>query len=162
VLIVVAFVPGFNCWRDAAASVISAAQFYRRRADCFSATWTVLPIMGMLTLSIVALPRLTPAYARPLILSEADLAGQPGQSIEVRYGDVARLVRIDWPHEPWPEPGDEPTLRLCWEPLKQDARPLMVLTQIVGAENRVVVTRRTLPGLGSYRPAPGSPRIFVM
>ena len=41
-------------------------------------------------------------------------------------------------------------LRLCWQPLKQDARPLMVLMQIVGAENRVVATRRTLPGLGSY------------
>ena len=33
---------------------------------------------------------------------------------------------------------------------EQDARLLMVLTQIVGAENRVVTTRRTLPGLGSY------------
>ncbi len=117
----------------------------------FLRRWTALPIMGMLALSIVALPLwLTPAYARPALLSQADLAQQPGRSIDVRYGDVARLVRIDWPREPWPQPGEEPTLRLCWQPLKQDARPLMVLTQIVGAENRVVVTRRTLPGLGSY------------
>lgn len=117
----------------------------------FLRRWAVLPIMGMLVLSIVALPLwLIPAYARPTLLSQADLAGQPGQSIDVRYGDVARLVRIDWPREPWPQPGEEPTLRLCWQPLKQDARPLLVLTQIVGAENRVVATRRTLPGLGSY------------
>ena len=113
--------------------------------------FVVLPILGMLTLSIVALPLwLTPAYARPMLLSEADLAQQPGQPIDVRYGEVARLVRVDWPRAPWPQPGDEPALRLCWQPLKQDARPLMVLTQIVGAENRVVATRRTLPGLGSY------------
>jgi hypothetical protein len=39
---------------------------------------------------------------------------------------------------------------LCWQPLRQDNRSLLVLTQIVGAQNRVVATRRTLPGLGSY------------
>jgi 4-amino-4-deoxy-L-arabinose transferase-like glycosyltransferase len=129
-----------------AAAVLIVAGWY-----AFMRRFAVLPILGMLTLSIVALPLwLTPAYARPALLSQADLTRQPGQAIDVRYGDVARLVRIDWPRKPWPLPGEEPTLRLCWEPLQQDARPLMVLTQIVGAENHVVATRRTLPGLGSY------------
>jgi hypothetical protein len=57
---------------------------------------------------------------------------------------------VDVPRDHWPHPGDEPALRLCWRPLQQDPRLLMVLTQVVGAENRVVATRRTVPGLGSY------------
>jgi hypothetical protein len=113
--------------------------------------WAALPALGLFVLSIVALPLwLAPAYTPPVLLSESALDAQPGQPIDVRYGDVARLMRIDVPHPPWPQPGDEPSLRLCWQPLQRDDRPLMVLTQIVGAENRVVATRRTLPGLGSY------------
>jgi 4-amino-4-deoxy-L-arabinose transferase-like glycosyltransferase len=156
VLIVVAFVRWIQLLDAAlgrllfpaisAAAILIVVGWY-----AFLRRFAVLPILGMLALSIVALPLwLTPAYARPQILSEADVAQQPGQAIDVRYGEVARLVRIDWPREPWPQPGDEPALRLCWQPLKQDARPLMVLTQIVGTENRVVATRRTLPGLGTY------------
>jgi hypothetical protein len=113
--------------------------------------WAFVLPLGLLILSIVALPLwLMPAYARPALLTAADLAQQPGQPIDIRYGDVARLVRIDLPRAPWPHPGDEPALRLCWQPLKQDTRPLTTLIQIVGAQNRVVATRRTLPGLGSY------------
>jgi hypothetical protein len=113
--------------------------------------WAIVPALGILALSIAALPLwLTPAYARPALLTESDLMQQPGQSSDVGYGDVARLVRVDAPRTPWPKPGDEPAVRLCWQPLRQDDRPLMVLVQIVGAENRVVATRRTLPGLGSY------------
>ena len=113
--------------------------------------WAVAPVLSLLALSIVALPLwLMPAYARPALLSASELAQQPGQPIAVRYGDVARLVRVEVPGAPWPQPGDEPALRLCWQPLQQDDRPLMVLVQIVGAQNRVVATRRTLPGLGAY------------
>ncbi len=113
--------------------------------------WASAPVWGLLALSVVALPLwLSPAYARPELLSQVDVAQQSGQVIDVRYGDVARLVRVDWSRDPWPQPGEEPTLRLCWEPLQQDARLLLVLTQIVGAQNRVVATRRTLPGLGAY------------
>jgi 4-amino-4-deoxy-L-arabinose transferase-like glycosyltransferase len=113
--------------------------------------WAGVPVLGLLILSIAALPLwLAPAYARPALLTESELAQQPGQSIDVRYGDVARLVWIALPRAPWPRPGDEPVLRLCWQPLRRDTRPLLVLTQIIGAENRVITTRRTLPGLGAY------------
>lgn len=113
--------------------------------------WAVLPALGLFTLSIVALPLwLMPAYAQPALVSNSQLSKQPGQSIDVRYGDVARLLRIDLPRDRWPQPGDEPAMRLCWQPLRQDDRPLLVLVQIIGVEDRVVATRRTLPGLGSY------------
>ena len=57
----------------------------------------VMPILGMLALSIVALPLwLTPAYARPLILSETDLPQQPGQAMDVRLrrGGTLRACRL--------------------------------------------------------------------
>jgi hypothetical protein len=119
--------------------------------SAFFKRWAVVLVLGLLMLSIAALPLwLTPAYARPVLLTESDLAQQPGQSIDIRYGDVARLVKIDLPRAPWPQAGDEPPLRLCWRPLQQTDRSVLVFAQIVGAANRVVAGRRTLPGLGAY------------
>ncbi len=113
--------------------------------------WAFIPPLGLLILSIVALPLwLTSAYARPALLSEADLAQQPGQPIDIRYGAVAQLVKIDLPRAPWPTPGAAPSLRLCWRPLQQTDRSVLIFVQIVGAESRVVAGRRTLPGLGAY------------
>jgi 4-amino-4-deoxy-L-arabinose transferase-like glycosyltransferase len=110
----------------------------------------IMPV-GLLILSVAALPSwLQPAYARPQILSAAQIDQQPGHSIDVRYGDVARLIKIDVPQMNWPQPGDEPAIRLCWEALSSDSRPLLILLQLVGANDRVVATRRTLPGLGSF------------
>ncbi len=113
--------------------------------------WAVLPALGMLALSIVALPLwLIPAYTRPALLSETEFATQPGQPVDVRYGDVARLSRLAVPHDRWPYPGEGMLVNLCWEPLRQDNRLLMVLVQVVGENNRVWFSRRTVPGLGSY------------
>ena len=118
-----------------------------RRAAWLSAC---LPLL-LLALSAVALPAiLLPAYTRPVVLTEEEIERQSGWPIDVRFGDVARLIRIDVPRAGWPKPGDEPGVRLCWETLSPDPRPLLVLTQLVGADNRVVATRRTLPGLGAY------------
>lgn len=115
-------------------------------------TWLVALVpAGLLVLSILALPFiLATAYAWPTLLSAADLAGQPGRAIDVRFSDVASLVRLDVPRDHWAHPGEGVTLLLCWEPLKQDDRLLMELVQIVGENNRVWFTRRTVPGLGSY------------
>jgi hypothetical protein len=110
----------------------------------------VIPI-GSLVLSIVALPLImTTAYARPVLLTSDELAQQRGQPLDIRFGDVARLVRLDVPRDHWPTPGGSTVLNVCWEPLKQDDRPLMVLVQIIGKNNRLWFSRRTAPGLGSY------------
>jgi hypothetical protein len=104
-----------------------------------------------LILSAAGLPAiLWPAYARPAELTDDQLAAQPGRSTDVRFGGVARLIRIDVPRGDWPKPGDEPAVSLCWQALAADPRRLMVLLQFVGPENRVVATRRTLPGLGAF------------
>ncbi len=121
----------------------------------FSGRWATIvkllvPIV-LFVLSMLALPLLiVPAYARPTLLNETALTQQPGQPIDMRYGEVARLVKIDVSRDHWLQPGGEGEVGLCWEPLAQDARMLVVLVQIVGAENRVVSSRRTLPGLGAY------------
>ncbi|MGH2593554.1 MAG: glycosyltransferase family 39 protein [Anaerolineae bacterium] len=110
-----------------------------------------LPPLGLLALSVIALPAiLAPAYARPAPLSEAQIAQQPGRPSDVRYGSVARLNRIDVPRGEWPHPGDAVAVRLCWETLSADPRSLLTLVQFVGAEDRVVASRRTIPGLGAY------------
>ena len=110
-----------------------------------------LPAVALFALSAISFPAiLTPAYSLPEKLTAEAVAAQSGRPVDVRYGDVARLVRIDVPHSDWPTPGDEPSVRLCWEPLRTDARRLLVLVQFVGEENRVVATRRTPPGLGTY------------
>ncbi len=114
--------------------------------------WLVAVIpMILLALTVTAIPAvLLPAYAQPLILSEQAIAQQPGHPIDVRFGDVARLIRLDVPRDHWPQPGAGFDLLLCWEPLARDERMLMVLVQIIGENNRLLSSRRTLPGLGSY------------
>lgn len=108
--------------------------------------------------SIAALPlTLIPAYTPPPLLSETELAQQPGQSIDVRFEKVARLIKVDAPRAPWPKPGSDPAVRVCWEALAQDERLLMTLVQITAQDNRVVATRRTVPGLGAYLTATWQP-----
>lgn len=115
------------------------------------ASWAAAIPIGLAVLSAIALPAtLLPAYARPALQSLRQIEQQPGQAIDVVYGQVARLIRWDAPRDPWPQPGGRLNLRLCWEPLQHDERLLLVLVQIVGAQNRVVASRRTVPGLGTY------------
>jgi hypothetical protein len=117
----------------------------------------VLPAT-MAVVSMLALPlTLIPAYTPPPILSETQLAQQPGQAIDVRFENVARLIRIDAPRAPWPRPGDDPAVRVCWEALAQDDRLLMALVQITAQDTRLAASRRTVPGLGAYLTATWQP-----
>ena len=93
---------------------------------------------------------LMPAYTLPKFLNAQELAQQPGRAVDIRYGEAARLVRIDVPRNQWPQPGDVTSVKVCWATLSNDPRDLLVLIQFVDAENRVVATRRTVPGLGAY------------
>ena len=112
----------------------------------------------MAVVSMLALPlTLIPAYTPPPVLSETDLAQQPGQSIDIRFEHVARLIKVDAPRAPWPKPGSDPAVRVCWEALAQDDRLLMALVQITAQDNSVVASRRTVPGLGAYLTATWQP-----
>ena len=102
-------------------------------------------------LSAAAVPMLLiPAYARPAILTPETIQQQPGRAIDIRYGDIARLIRINAPRDHWPQPGQGFYIDLCWEPLARDDRRLMVLVQLIGENNQLISSRRTVPGLGLY------------
>ena len=70
-------------------------------------TWLVALVPAALSvLSILALPFImVTAYAKPVLLSVDDLQQQPGRAIDIRFGEVARLVRLAVPHDQWPTPG---------------------------------------------------------
>ncbi len=113
--------------------------------------WASATSIGLFGLVLSAIPIvLLPAYAPPQFLSVDQIAQRPGQATDVRFGNLARLIRLEVPQDYAPQPGESVPLRLCWETLSSDARDLLVLIQFVGAENRVVATRRTVPGLGGY------------
>ncbi len=123
--------------------------------------WAAAMPVGLAALSAVALVTiLLPAYTPPPLRSAREIDQQAGQPIDVRYGEVGRLIRLSIPHDAWPQPGGKLNLQLCWEPLQRDARLLMILVQIVGAQNRVVASRRTLPGLGTYPTSDWTPGTF--
>lgn len=113
--------------------------------------WASAAPIGLFSLVLIALPIvLLPAYAPPQFLSVDQIAQQPGQATDVRFGNLTRLIRLEVPRDPAPQPGESVPLRLCWETLSSDARDLLVLIQFIGIENRVAATRRTVPGLGGY------------
>ena len=129
-------------WRTWAARL-----FGSRRADRLAA----LPALSLFGLAVLSVPLwLAPAFSIPPLLSQAQIEQQPGRPIDIRYGDVARLIRLDVPRGDWPQPGERSTVRVCWETLARDDRPLMIFVQFVGAENRIVGVRRSYPGLGQY------------
>ena len=106
---------------------------------------------SLLALSILVIPfLLVPAFAGPQLLTEEQLAQQPGRPVDIQYGDVARLRRAFLLQDTWPHPAERATVRLCWEVLRQDARELLEIVQFVGTGDRVVAVRRTHPGLGNY------------
>ena len=106
---------------------------------------------GLIMLSIIAEPvLLSTAFGLPQFLTDDQLAHQPGHPIDIRYGNVARLVRIDVPHSEWPHPGETSAVRLCWDALAADPRELLVVVQFVGPADQVVAVRRMHPGLGNY------------
>ncbi len=132
-------------------SIGSRLQFDRHWSLLRRISWRLVASAAMFSLSAMAIPLvLMPAYTLPKFLIAQELAQQPGRAVDIRYGDVARLVRIDVPRNHWPQPGDVTSVKVCWVTLSNDPRDLLVLIQFVDAENRVVATRRTLPGLGAY------------
>ena len=108
-----------------------------------------LPI-SLAAVSALALPlTLLPAYTPPPFLSEADVAQAAGVRQDVRFEQAARLIKVAAPTTP-PAPGRDTWIDVCWQALARDGRLLMALVQITAQDDRVVATRRTVPGLGGH------------
>lgn len=108
-----------------------------------------LPVAALVVLAVGApLWVLRPAYARPVLLSEAEAASL-NPRLDWEYGDVARLVTADILRDRL-SPGQTLPVRLCWEPLQRSDRLLTVFVQLIGQGDRLAALHHSYPGRGSY------------
>lgn len=109
----------------------------------------LLPLVFVVGIALAApFTLIRPAYARPPLLSAAEVAALDSQ-LDFYISDVARLVsaRVD----PAAVQAGEPfTVTLCWEPSRRTDPPLTQFVQVVGQNDRLVGSRHSYPGLGSY------------
>ncbi len=74
-------------------------------------------------------------------------ATPPAVSLDVRFGDVARLLAVEvTPTEL--HPGETVRVRVTWEPLRSTARPYAVFVHLVDEAGVLIAQRDTWPGLG--------------
>jgi hypothetical protein len=100
--------------------------------------------VGMGSLALLALGGyLAPAVRYPATTSSPP----PGQPIEARLGDVARILAVEVRPQAV-HPGEPIFLTVAWEPLRQTADPYNVYVHLVDAEGVLIAQRDTWPGLG--------------
>ncbi len=89
-----------------------------------------------------------PAYARPALLSQEDLAEfAPAPGIE--FGNRIRLTGYELTHHST-HPGKDVHVTLCWEALDQMERDYAYFVHLLGANDRILGARNTHPGLGRF------------
>ncbi len=74
----------------------------------------------------------------------------PQYPLDVRFGDLARLVGYDLRGEAGIDPGDSLTLVLYWQALETFDRSYSVFAHVVDAEGRIVGQRDQVPGSGDF------------
>ncbi|MBN2006631.1 MAG: hypothetical protein JXA21_24980 [Anaerolineae bacterium] len=83
----------------------------------------------------------------PSVRYPARLAAAPATTLDVQFGDVARLLDV----EVTPAqilPGEPVWVRVTWLPLQQTARPYAVYVHLIDAAGVSLAQRDTWPGLG--------------
>jgi len=88
------------------------------------------------------------AYARPKIISREELPAHL-QKTEIRFDEFGKLVAFSVnPRILWP--GGITTVTLCWLPISKTDRDFSVFIHMIGDRNKIVSSRYSYPGLGSY------------
>lgn len=114
----------------------------------------LLAIGFLLALTLIApVAVLAPAYAPPTALATEQVEAL-GRSTGLRFGSsykeaFAELIQVR-PLERSVPAGSLAPIRVCLETLGAAARDYSLLVQIIGPENRLLGSRRTYPGLGTY------------
>jgi hypothetical protein len=88
-----------------------------------------------------------PAYARPAILSEADIPPS-AQRFNATYGGIARLVAFEVDQRAV-RPGEALPVILYWQALQPTSEDLSIFLQLV-SENQVLGQVDSYPGGGAY------------
>ncbi|TEU16308.1 MAG: hypothetical protein E3J21_10930 [Anaerolineales bacterium] len=111
----------------------------------------LLGIVGglMLVLAAIAPFRyIAPAYAKPVLLSEAELEGIPDR-LDVTFEGKARLLGYEAGNEEI-KPGESVEVTLYWQSLAEIDRDYTVFVHLLDENDLVIAQRDTYPGLGTY------------
>ena len=111
----------------------------------------LLGIVGglMFVLAAIAPFRyIVPAYAKPVLLSEAELGGIP-RRLDVTFGGKARLLGYEAKNEEV-RPGESVEVTLYWQSLADIDRDYTVFVHLLDENDLVIAQRDTYPGLGTY------------
>ncbi|HHH41766.1 MAG TPA: phospholipid carrier-dependent glycosyltransferase [Chloroflexi bacterium] len=107
--------------------------------------WTAGGVaVGMGLLALVALG----GYLAPAVRSPPPAPSPPpGRPLEVRFGDVARLLAVEV-HPTTLRPGEPLFVTVTWEPLRRTERPYTVYVHLIDEADVLIAQRDTWPGLG--------------
>jgi hypothetical protein len=96
-----------------------------------------------------------PAYARPDLISEADipLSARP---LNVTYGDVARLLAYEVGEDAL-QPGEMLPVTLYWQTLEPTNEDISIFLQLVAGQDQVLGQVDSYPGGGAYPTSMWSP-----
>ncbi len=111
----------------------------------------LLGIVGGLMFALAAIAPfryIVPAYAKPVLLSEAELGGIPHR-LDVTFGDKARLLGYEASDEE-NSPGESVEVTLFWQSLAEIDRDYTVFVHLLDENDLVIAQRDTYPGLGTY------------
>lgn len=122
--------------------------------DAWRRGWRTVTQAGVVVAGAAALALyglfgvLIPSYAPPPLLSNTAADLRIAQRLDWTFGDVARLRGLTVDRDEV-RSGDRLAVTLYWEPLRVTADSLAVFVQVIGADDRKVGQRDTLPGLGN-------------
>lgn len=103
----------------------------------------------MFVLAVIAPFRyIAPAYAGPVLLSEAEIEKIPHR-LDVTFGDKARLLGYKAGDEET-RPGESVEVTLFWQSLAEMDRDYTVFVHLLDENDLVIAQRDTYPGLGTY------------
>jgi len=111
----------------------------------------LLGIVGGLMFALAAIAPfryIAPAYAKPVLLSEAEIERLPHR-LDVTFGDKARLLGYESGDEET-KPGESVEVTLFWQSLAEMDKDYTVFVHLLDENDLVIAQRDTYPGLGTY------------
>jgi len=119
-------------------------------------TTALLAIAMFVFASICPWAYITPAYARPSLLSTEEVETIPHR-LNVNFGEVMKLLGYDLPvtntQYPTPNtlmPGDSLTITLYWQSLAKMKQDYAIFVHLLDENDLILAQRNTFPGLGSF------------
>jgi len=99
--------------------------------------------------SICPLAYISPAYARPPLLSEAAIEAIPHR-LDVNFGGQIELLGYDKPVISNLKPGDSLAVTLYWQSSAKMDQDYTVFVHLLDENDLILAQRNTFPGLGSF------------